>query len=140
MAADGQLFGSDDSGGVVLRGMRCAACGHVAFPEQAYGCERCGATGAALEPLALPARGVLTSHAVVHLHPAGGITPPFVIGEVRLASGPSVRMTMVEPACDAPVSGMPVAGVLYPAGEGDDPSAVELRFARLAASAAEARP
>ena len=34
---------------VELLGMKCARCGHVAFPRQSYGCEKCGASGDAIE-------------------------------------------------------------------------------------------
>ena len=118
---------------VELLGMRCSACGHVAFPRQRYGCEKCGATGAALVDVDLATDGTLTSFATVHMHQAKNIAAPFVIGEVELDAGPTVRATMVEANDAALAVGVRVAGRLHPAPAADGAAAkFELRFAKAA--------
>lgn len=66
-------------------------CGHVFYPWQSYGCERCGATGDALTPVALSGRGRVESSAVVHLHASPARQAPFTVTAVRLEDGPLVR-------------------------------------------------
>ena len=77
-----------------LLAVRCAECGRVAFPRQAYGCEACGSTRS--EDVELDARGTLLSFATVHLHQSKSIAAPFVIGEIALDAGPTIRTTLVE--------------------------------------------
>jgi uncharacterized OB-fold protein len=118
---------------VDLLGMRCAACGHVAFPRQRYGCEKCGATGAALVDVDLATDGKLVSYATVHMHQAKNIAAPFVIGEVELDAGPTVRATMVEADDESLSVGTRVTGRLHPAPAADGVAAkLELRFAKVA--------
>jgi uncharacterized OB-fold protein len=74
----------------VLNGTRCAQCGQVAFPPITIGCDVCGAAEDLLEPTSLPARGVLHSIAIVHLH-QGEPAAPFAVAEVLLDSGPLIR-------------------------------------------------
>ena len=113
---------SNDGDSVELLGIRCPACGYVAFPRHHYGCEKCGAPE--LVDVALPARGTLTSFATVHLHQSKSIAAPFVIGEIKLDSGPTVRLTLLEPT-DAQLSiGARMTGVILES---------ELRFRRDAA-------
>jgi hypothetical protein len=124
------LYRSGIGDSVVLLGMSCAACGHVAFPRQHYGCEKCGAAGDALRDMELESTGTLASYATVHMHQAKTMAAPFVIGEITLDAGPTVRATMVE-ATDADMEiGARVVGRLFPApSSADVPSSkFELRF------------
>ncbi len=115
---------------VELLGMKCARCGYVAFPRQRYGCEKCGAASAALQDVELSSNGTLASYAMVHMHQAKTIAAPFVIGEVTLDAGPTVRTTMVEADDAAMRIGARVAGRLHPAPAAADAPAqkLELRF------------
>jgi hypothetical protein len=127
------LYRSGNGDSVLLLGMTCAQCGHVAFPRQHYGCEKCGAVGDALRDVELDSTGTLASYATVHMHQAKTIAAPFVIGEICLDAGPTVRATMAE-ATDADMEiGSRVAGRLFPApSSADSPSnKVELRFGLL---------
>ncbi len=107
-----------------LHGRRCAACGHVFFPPQDYGCEACGAAGDRLAPQDLPGRGALVASARVHQHPLA----PFTVGTVLLDAGPAVTALI-----DAPPGGLaPGARVrarLVRSDERDGREVMELRFA-----------
>jgi len=129
------LYAARAGGMVNLLGMTCQRCGHVAFPRQRNGCEKCGATDADLRDEELVCRGTLVSYATVHIHQAKTIAAPFVIGEVKLDRGPTLRATMVE-AVDASLRiGAPVVGTLFPAPSSPDaPPRLELRFTLEAAS------
>lgn len=78
-------------GGAQLMGGRCTACGHVWFPYQSYGCERCGAAGEALVEASLSSDGVVEACATVHLHADPQRPAPFIVAAVRLDAGPLVR-------------------------------------------------
>jgi uncharacterized OB-fold protein len=111
----------------VLLGYRCGQCGLAGFPRQCLGCESCGASGADLKPITLPARGVLVSFAVVHRHAGKDIAAPFVMGEIGLEDGPLIRCTL---SADTPSDlriGQSMVGVLErnPAA---DAGVLELRF------------
>ena len=127
------LYASRDGTTVELLGMRCTTCGHVAFPRQRYGCEKCGASGAALADADLGTNGKLVSYATVHMHQAKNIAAPFVIGEVELDAGPTLRATMVEPKDESLEIGVRVTGRLHlaPTADGAAPK-LELRFAKAA--------
>ena len=100
-------------GDVALFAQRCATCGHVAFPRQPYGCEKCGALERT--EVELDAAGVLASFATVHLHQSKSIAAPFVIGEIKVDGGPTLRITLVE-ANDAGLAiGARMKGCLAPA-------------------------
>jgi uncharacterized OB-fold protein len=121
---------------VELLGIECAKCGFVAFPRQRYGCEKCGAAGEALRDVALRSDGTLASYATVHMHQAKTIAAPFVIGEIALDAGPTVRATMVEADDAAMRIGARVRGRLHPAPAAPDaPPKLELRFALTGARA-----
>jgi len=115
---------------VELLGMKCAGCGYVAFPRQSYGCEKCGATAASLNNVELSSSGTLSSYATVHMHQAKNIAAPFVIGEIALDAGPTVRATMVESDDSAMRIGARVDGRLHPAPVPAEGGAtkLELRF------------
>lgn len=77
-----------------LNGMRCGACGALAFPAQTYGCIRCGAHGERLESQAIATNGALLTYAVVRSHPSHAV--PFTLAEVQLDAGPIVRVQLAE--------------------------------------------
>jgi uncharacterized OB-fold protein len=113
LAADGRTF---------LKGVRCTACGAVAFPPQRHGCEHCGAMG--LEDFGLEPAGTVVASSVVHIHAQPVPATPFTIAEVRLDGGPIVRARL------APVGGDPhgrrVHGMLRARESGSD--ALEFLF------------
>jgi hypothetical protein len=111
--------------GAVLLALRCRACGHVAFPRQPYGCEKCGSTGT--EHVEIDAAGTLASFATVHLHQSKSIAAPFVIGEIALDGGPTIRITLVEPSDAGLRIGARMKGVLH-AMPTDEGTKAELRF------------
>jgi len=122
------LYRLRDDGHVALLGIRCTGCGHVAFPRQSYGCEKCGST--ALAEIDLATAGTLASFATVHLHQSKSIAAPFVIGEIDLDDGPTLRITLAEQDDAALAIGARMTGTLVPAGPGDaaSPARLELRF------------
>lgn len=79
----------------VLHGTRCPACGRVATPPEPYGCERCGALVDSLEPLELPASGVVHATATVHRHHRPEPATPFTVVEVVLDGGPALKGVLV---------------------------------------------
>jgi uncharacterized OB-fold protein len=73
----------------VLTGVRCASCGHTAFPPHALGCESCGAPEDSLLLVPLSARGVVYSYAHVQHQPNNGAR--YTVLEIALADGPLIR-------------------------------------------------
>lgn len=65
----------------LLVGSRCLDCAWLSWPPRA-GCPLCH--GVRVEPAALPTQGVLYSWTRVWV-PVEGITPPYLLGLVRLA-------------------------------------------------------
>jgi uncharacterized OB-fold protein len=86
-----------------LAGSRCGACGRVAFPALAIGCDVCGAGEVSLERVALEAAGSLYTFATVHVYHGSDIEVPFTISEVQLDAGPMTRVTMAEGQADLAV-------------------------------------
>ncbi len=117
------LYQASD-GAPLLAGCRCAACGHVSFPYQSFGCEKCGSADP--KPAQLRARGTLVSFAQVHRHAGKDIAAPFAMGEIRLDDGPLIRCTLAS-GTQAQRIGEIMVGVLEhnPASE---PDVRELRF------------
>lgn len=113
-----------------LLGGRCR-CGHVFFPMQTYGCEKCGAAGDALQPAALPATGTLVASSRVLMHARKDREPPYVVVSVRLDDGPVVRTLLDEDTTDLLPIGAPLQGRLMEVG-GTESGAplVDLRFSR----------
>ena len=109
----------------VLLGGVCA-CGHVFFPLQHYGCERCG--GLDLQPKALAGAGELIASARVHLHPGKGREAPFTVGSIRLDDGPIVR-TLIEVDETDLRPGTRMATCLVEALDLEGASHLDLRFA-----------
>lgn len=113
-----------------LLGGRCR-CGHVFFPMQTYGCEKCGATGDALQPAALPAAGTLVASSRVLMHARKDREPPYVIVSVRLHDGPVVRTLLDEDTTDLLPIGAPLQGRLMEVGRTESGAPlVDLRFSR----------
>ena len=117
-----------------LLGGRCE-CGHLFFPMQTFGCERCGRTGPALQPFPLAGRGRLRSVATVHVHADEKRKTPFVIGTIVLDDGPVVRTLLLDAASDRHAPGTPVEAVLV-AVETSEPGkqALDLRFRTVSAA------
>ncbi len=111
------LYARDPAGNVVLLGGKCA-CGHVFFPFQTFGCERCGLVDP--QPWELAGVGRLVASAMVHLHADVSRPAPFTVGTVALDDGPVVRTLLTEPV---PTAGSRVRAVLVPSGP-----ALDLRF------------
>lgn len=125
------LYGLSEAG-VTLFGHRCTQCGLAGFPRQTFGCEQCGASGAALAPAELAARGVLASFALVRRHAGGDIAAPFLMGEVRLDDGPLIRCTLSAAAPTDLRIGQIMIGVL----EHNPTSSADVRELRFTPEAA----
>jgi len=78
---------SQGSSGPRIRGRRCD-CGHLFHPPHAYGCERCGRSGAATHEVEMDPVGALTALAEVRVHPK--LPTPFTLGRVTLDGGPTL--------------------------------------------------
>lgn len=118
------LCGWNADQNLVLKGVRCTACGEVAFPPQRYGCERCGSS--ALADAELAAQGVVLGSSQVHIHAQPEPTVPFTVAEVRLDAGPVVRALLDVGHEAGDWHGRRVHGVLCERGQ--DPEVLEFRF------------
>ncbi|MEJ0028815.1 MAG: hypothetical protein WDN01_22540 [Rhizomicrobium sp.] len=114
---------------MTLFGQQCRKCGHIGFPQQIYGCETCGAYGKMLAPQELEAIGLLISFAEVHRYQGREIEAPFVIGEIRLQSGPLLRCTLDQRGESGLYIGAEMCGSLT-APTGERPSELRFRLAR----------
>jgi uncharacterized OB-fold protein len=122
------LYAACDGGDPpILLGGRCT-CGHVFFPMQTYGCERCGATGSALAPAPLKGRGRLVATATVHLHADPARPAPFVVGTIALDDGPVVRTLIIDTKPEERRPGARVEAVLIAVARDDGTEALDLRF------------
>jgi len=110
-----------------LRGGRCE-CGHVFFPMQTFGCERCGRSGTALQVFSLTGRGRLRAAATVHIHADEKRKTPFVIGTIALDDGPIVRTLLLDPPADRDAPGTRVEAMLVPVETAELGHALDLRF------------
>ena len=121
--ADAYRLGAD--GQPRLKGVRCA-CGHVGFPYQVFGCERCGSLD--LQPVDLTARGVIAACAVVPMILSAGPPPPFAVASVLLEEGPMVRVLLVGLGLGP---GDTVEGVMVSSAAGNEgDETLDLRFGR----------
>jgi uncharacterized OB-fold protein len=120
------LYARGDDGKPVLLGGRCE-CGHVFFPMQTFGCERCGKFGPALQPFSLRGSGQLRSAATVHVHADPSRSAPFVIGTIALDDGPVIRTLLISAVPDHEAPGTRVEAVLSPV-EIANGHALDLRF------------
>jgi uncharacterized OB-fold protein len=96
-----------------LRCSRCGACGLVAFPAERYGCERCGTEPDRHEPLELDAVGTARVAAEVHRHHQPQPPTPFVVVQVDVDGGPSLKGVLAGTGIAA---GRRVTGDLTPDG------------------------
>ena len=115
----------DEDSRPVLKAVRCA-CGHIAFPFQTFGCERCGAF-AGFEEVGLPALGTIAACAVVQMSSSGGPSTPFAVAVVRLRSGPVIRALLA--GLDAQ-PGETVEGVMIRVSAEGLETTMDLRFQR----------
>ena len=113
MAEKRRNLWTDEGGTPSLLGVRCAACGAILFPPQAFGCTACGAPGDQLQQVAIPATGILHSYATVHRHESH--PAPYTVGEVVLDAGPMVRTLLA--ADYSPSIGRRVQGVILHDGD-----------------------
>jgi uncharacterized OB-fold protein len=121
-----ECYDLDESSRPVLKGVRCG-CGHVAFPFQTFGCERCGAASG-FEKVLLPTLGTLAACAVVHMPSTDGLSTPFAVAVVRLRSGVAIRSLLAD--LDAQ-PGDTVEGVMVSASAERPEPTVDLRFQRV---------
>lgn len=118
---------TDDDATPVLLGGRCE-CGHVFFPMQTFGCERCGKFGDALQSIPLRGRGTVRSAATVHVHADEKRPVPFVVGTIQLDDGPVIRTLLLDAPADRDARGTRVVGVLLPVSTEHGEQALDLRF------------
>ena len=122
------LYAADTSGVPVLRGGRCE-CGYTFFPMQTFGCERCGRSGEALQPMELSGWGKLVATAAVYVHSDHKRPTPFVIGTVALDDGPVIRTLLTEAPPANSEQPVRVAAMLVPVESADgNGTALDLRF------------
>ena len=96
----------------VLLGFRCRACGICVFGPATF-CQNC--TSGDLEAVELSNHGVLFSHTVVRVPPAGWPGPvPYTLGQVELPEGPQVLAEVIGCAESALKVGMVVELALKP--------------------------
>ncbi len=111
-----------------LLGGRCN-CGHVFFPMQNYGCEKCGASADHLKPHRLAGSGKILALATVHLHAGKGRQAPFTVATIALDDGPTVR-TLLDQASERDAKpGLAVVTKLIDVPREDGPALLDLRFA-----------
>ena len=121
------LYAVNGTRAPTLLGGHCD-CGYVFFPFQNFGCERCGRSGVALQPLALKGCGRLRAVATVHVHADEQRKVPFVVGTIALDEGPVIRTLQVDPTTEQLAVGMRVEAVLIPIQTKDGRDALDLRF------------
>jgi len=93
---------------------RCE-CGHVFFPAQRRGCERCGAHGNRIQIVETAARGVLRAFVTVHHPKPKPGDRPRVVGTVMLDAGP-VFEVILDAHEDELAVGQRVRGLLVESG------------------------
>jgi uncharacterized OB-fold protein len=106
-----------------LRARRCG-CGHLSFPAQRFGCERCGLPGEQSAETSLDARGVLTALTVVRVH--SKLPVPYFIGRVTLDAGPAIDVVLSDDPGLA--VGKRVAGKLFVDKDASGAEALDCRF------------
>ncbi|MCA8900601.1 MAG: OB-fold domain-containing protein [Hyphomonas sp.] len=80
-----------------LKGQRCGNCGRVSFPPNPYGCESCGASGAAIHEQLLKGKGRLLAFVTTRHAPQRRISVPFTVASIALEDGPVIRGLMSLP-------------------------------------------
>ena len=106
-----------------LRAKRCT-CGHVFFPPQPYGCERCGLPACAQSEVALDARGVLTALAAVRVHTKRPV--PYWVGRIALDGGPVIDAVLT--GAEQLAVGERVSGRLVPVADASGVEALDCLF------------
>ncbi len=112
----------------LLHGVSCT-CGHVAFPPQLYGCERCGRHGDDLRPVQLGGRGRLLASSVVHMHAAAYPVAPFTVVEVELEEGVVTRGLLAADQVANLKPGTLLRSILQAEPADDGSEVLDLRFA-----------
>ena len=107
-----------------LRAKKCA-CGHVFFPPQPYGCERCGQPPSAQTEAPFEARGVLTALAAVRVHSKRPV--PYWVGRIALDGGPVIDGVLTN--AEGLAIGARVAGRLVPVADASGVEALDCLFA-----------
>ena len=97
---------------------RCE-CGHVFFPAQRLGCDRCGAHGDRIEIVEVAARGVLRAFATAHRPKPEEGQRPQVVGTVMLDAGPAFEV-ILDAREEALAVGQRVRGLLVESGHDDE--------------------
>jgi uncharacterized OB-fold protein len=111
-----------------LIGGRCR-CGHLFFPMQRLGCEKCGRPGAELAETVLSGSGRLRAHAQVHLHARPAPKVPFTVLEIALDDGPLIRVLLDRPTGAGLQNGERMVAIIVRELRGDSEIDV-LRFRR----------
>lgn len=128
-SASSSLFdptGSDSLPAVpALIGAKCR-CGHVFFPAQFFGCERCGRYGEDLVETRLSGQGIVRAAVVVHQHFREIPRAPFTVVDLALDDGPVIRGLMMA-GTKPPRAGDVVTARIVDGREGGAPAAI-LRF------------
>jgi uncharacterized OB-fold protein len=125
LSAEPQLYDVGAGGEVTLRGLRCSACDLASFPEQHFGCVRCGASGDQLAASPFSGAGVIQSVATVRFYKGSDIAAPFTVAAVVLDEGPLVNGVLTEP--DGAKIGVRVAATAITVTR-DSGEVAELRF------------
>ncbi len=99
-----------------LLGGRCS-CGHVFFPMQWFGCEKCGRHDSDLSQIKLSGRGMLRAYAQVHLHARPSPRVPFTVLEIELDDGPIIRALFDQPTAAGLRKGEPMVSTIAQYGE-----------------------
>jgi uncharacterized protein len=124
------LYTQSDAGPQLLGGV--CRCGHVFYPMQTFGCEKCGAFGDALTPKALRARGTLITASVVQLHHDTRRPTPFAIGAILLDDGPVVRTLLSDVSLAVQLQAR-VRGEFVHVTQADGAPMLDLRFTKESA-------
>jgi uncharacterized OB-fold protein len=95
-----------------LVGGKCASCGHIFFPFQSYGCEKCGSHE--LASIQLSGCGKLICSAQVHMSANPAFPSPYVVGSIQTDDGAVVRAVLSVGADADLVPGTPMVTELVP--------------------------
>lgn len=125
-------------------GQECARCGRRAFPPDPYGCERCGADVASLQPIDLPATGTVHAVATVHRHHHPSPETPFTVATIVLDDGITLKGVLATDAdtdtgTETVAVGRRVEGTTVPFDVDEDGTeVVDLRFRLLPVAGGDA--
>lgn len=102
---------------------KCAACGGLSFPANAYGCATCGEPD--LETIAVPGCGKLLAFTTLYAPPLPSIELPQGVGEIEIADG-IVEEAMVDAHGVEMTPGLEL--IAMPKPTKDDPEKFDLVF------------